>query len=426
MLKNKLVILTSLMVVTALSACGGKAQESVFSSSMRPTRPDTDMVIPQKDNEEIIKDENVVAPKELMLNHKVVGLYVGEKFQLSGLEQAYHTGDNLSFVSQDETIATVSENGEITGVKAGETSVEVADKNNPDLKVEVPIYVHAEVTSTRPRNRLVTALEEIDDSGLRSIVDHELYEKRLYKNGVLQTYDRYDQHLIASYPDAYFRIAETDAEVRTEGGAVTFTEYEWVFNTNKYYDTYVYHQVGDIKTFFPVSTVSYMDKERYVPMFEILDNLFTSGSSIFSNLFSNAKVSGFLEYVTNNYSNVQKNKYGSMGDNTNFANGEGSFLFDCKVTYADDTASQDDESRYGIPYGTPCPTVYNLRFQVVKNQVIGYTNHGVMSYVIGDDQYEEVYDIDHFYERITDENKASFITIPDKSEYTMVDSLFAI
>ena len=364
-------------------------------------------------NEKVF-DEEAVQPKELLLNHKTVAMAVEETYQLSGIQQAHHDGKSLTFKSADPAVASVDETGLITGVAAGQTTIEVADKNNPELKKSVPVYVEPE--TTRPKT-ILSRLAAIDESSLTAIVDHNMYEKRLYKNGVLQSYDRYDEHLVASYDDAYFRIYETDGEIRTEGGSITFSEYDWIFNTNKFYDTLVYHQVGDIKTYYPVSTVSYMETSpRYQPMFDILDNLFVSGHSVFTNIFENAKLEGFLEYAQKNYSNVTKNMFAS--------DGEGNLIFDCTVNYDDTTADQDDETRYGIPFGTPTPSVYNLRFHVRDNKVMGYTNHGVMTYTIGEDEYEEVYDIDHLYERF-DEQKSQ-IVIPDKSQYTLVDYLFAI
>ena len=405
MKNSKAILLTLLISVGSLVGCNKSEQPGTDDGS----------VIPASDSEKVF-NEAAVQPKGLLLNHRTVALAIEEKVQLSAIEQTHHDGKNLTFKSADTAIASVDENGLITGVSKGQTTIEVSLKDNPELKVSVPVSVMEEL-KTRAANNMLAKLKDVNEDGLTEIVDHELYEKRIYKNGVLQSYDRYDQHLTASYDEAYFRITETDGEIRTEGGSITFTEYEWLFNTNKYYDTLVYHQVGDIKTYYPVSTVSYMeDSPRYQPMFDILDNLFVSGHEVFTSLFESAKLAGFLEYAANNYSNVQKNGFWSLG--------EGSMMFDCKVTYADDKASQDDETRYGIPYDTPCPTTYNLRFHVEDNKVLGYSNHGVMKYSIGEDNYEEVYDVDHLYERF-DEQKSQ-IVIPDKSQYTLVDYLFAI
>ena len=411
MRNTKALLLTLLIAVGTLAGCN---EEQLPEEQVLPDN--VDMVIPESDSEKVF-DEAAAQPKGLLLNHKNVGMAVGEKYQLSGIEQAHHDGKSLTFKSANEAIATVDENGLITGIANGKTTIEVADKADPNLKIEVPVSV-MELLKTRQLTSLLSSLSAINEDGLKSIVDHNMYEKRIYKNGVLQSYDRFDEHMVASYDDAYFRIYETDGEIRTEGGSITFSEYDWIFNTNKFYDTLVYHQVGDIKTYYPVSTVSYMNQSpRYQPMFDILDNLFVSGHEVFTNIFENAKLSGFLAYATKNYSNVIKGDFHSFGDGK-------SLLFDCVVNYDDDTASQDDETRYGIPFGTECPTTYNLRFHVEDNRVVGYTNHGVMTYTIGSDNYEEVYDIDHLYERIDDQK--SQIVVPDKSQYTLVDYLFAI
>ena len=310
----------------------------------------------------------------------------------------------------------------------GYTSIEVSDKAHPELKTTVPVYVYADL-KTRMSNNILNKLSAIEEDDLREVVDHELYQKKKYKNGVLQLSAIWDQNLIASYDEAYFRIVETDADIITEGANLTFKDYEWLFYTNPAYDTWCFHVNGETKNFFPVPTVSYMDQHlpRTAPMFDILDNIFVSGREIFTNMFENAKLKGMLEYATNDYTNVKKGITASIDDKSSSDLYDAStFMFECTVTYANDKASQDDESRYGIPFGTPTPTVYNLRFLVKDNQVVGWTNHGVMTYTIGDDEYQEVYDIDHFYERITDDNRASYINVPNPQEYSLVDYLFAI
>ena len=407
-MKNyKALLLTLLISTGSLIGCEGNNEQPL---------PDTDEItIPVSDSGKEF-DEAAIQPKGLLLNHRAVGMGVEETYQLSGIPQAHNDGTALTYKSMDASIATVDESGLITGVSVGETTIEVTDKFNPDLKISVPVYV-MEVLKQRAVNSKLNALSEINEDDLTAIVDHELYQKRIYKNGVLQSSGIWNQELIASYDDAYFRIRETDADVEAENGSMTFSDYDWIFNTNKFYDTLVYHQVGDIKTYYPVSTVSYMgESPRYKPMFDILDNLFVSGHEVFTNIFTNAKLKGMLEYAQSNYSNVKKVNF--------YSGGNGSLLFDCIVNYDNSTADQDDESRYGIPYGTPTPSVYNLRFHVQDNKMLGYTNHGVMTYTIGDDEYEEVYDIDHLYERF-DEQKSQ-VFIPDKSQYTLVDYLFAI
>ena len=433
---NKKVLL-SLALVGVLSACGTKTSPSTEASKNTIIDPiTTDIVIPEKESEETIEGEGAYATK-LLLNHRTIALHHNkaraesdprDTVQLQGLPQANHTGENLSFVSANPEIATVDENGLVTAISNGYTSIEVSDKAHPEVKTTVPVYVYADL-KTRVATSIINKLAAVDEDGLTEVVDHELYQKKKYKNGVLQLSAIWDQNLIASYDQAYFRIAETDADIITEGANLTFKDYEWLFYTNPAYDTWCFHTSGETKNFFPVPTVSYMDKHlpRTAPMFDVLDNIFVSGRDIFTNTFENAKLKGFLEYAQNNYSNVEKGFMASIDDTSSSQTYDATtFLFECKVTYANDKATQDDETRYGIPFDTPTPTVYNLRFLIKDNKVVGWTNHGVMTYTIGADQYEEVYDIDHFYERITDENRETFLAVPNPSEYSLVDYLFDI
>ena len=435
------------------------SSEEPASSSSEPSSSEeppvdpitTDIIIPSTEYDETI-EEPAAYRDDLLLNHQYISVVVdnGENESLStqqlrGLPQYLQPGTNLAFKSNDESIATVDANGVVKGIKQGETTIEVTVKDHPDVKRVVPVNVYKELrqaladpdepegdeqrgdvddsdTITDVLAQLTTASES---EVINEIVDHELYEKRIYKNNSLHMYSIWDQGLVCSVDDAYFRIYETDGDSKTDNGAMTFKDYEWVFNTNQYYDTYVFHTSGDVKNYYPVSTVSYMDQPRTEPMYEILDNLFTSGREIFTSTLEKPLLSSFLEYATKNYSNVTKNGFGAVLDDEGKPV-EGMMFFDCTIEFKDSTADQDDESRYGIPYGTPTPTTQQMRFTIKDNQVIGWSAHIITNYEIGNDKYQEVYDIDHLFERITDENRASYIFVPNIADYNLVDYLFAI
>ena len=439
---NKALFL-SLVSIASLAACDTKtsspstvAPESSITStessstaapstSQGPVAPDnTDIIIPTKESETTIEGEAAFG-NELLLNHRYITVSVGEELPQSsairGLARALSPANNLSYKMKDESIAKVDENGNITGVAQGETVLEVSDKDRPNLKQSVPVYVFAAVRE-RKTNAVQKYLKSVSETGLNEIVDHELYEKRIYKNKSLHMYTAWDQNFVCSKNEAYFRLYETDGDIKTDNGAISFKDYDWIFYNNEYYDTTVYHNVGGVKTYFPVSTTSYLGQPRITPVLEILDNMFTSGRDIFTNTLTNCKLESLLEYMTANYSNVVRGAYGVMyNDEEEVIND--SILFTCKITF-DSTADQDDEDRYGIPYGTPTPTVYNLTFTAKGGKLLGFSNHGVTTYKIGNDEYEEVYDIDHYYERITDENRNQFIVVPDTSSYRLAESLF--
>ena len=434
-MKNKFFLLTALTVVATLAGCQNKGGSSALSSvidnssdfnsssseTIKVEPISTDIYFPTQESSRDIPGDSVYAADKLLLNHRLVGVGIDEEVPLKGLKQVGNSGENLSFTSADPAIATVNENGLIKGIKKGVTSIEVADKDNPDLKKSVPVYV-GEKMSTRPRERLLTALGEVDETKLTEVAEHELYERTVYKNGKLYRYDCADEHLIASYDDAYFSVSGDEAEIKAEEGSLDFSKFAWIFNTNDYYDTYIYHQIGDFKNYLPISTVDYMGEKRYVPMLDVIDNIFVAGRKIFTNIFATDAISAKMTrmlYFAN----------GSMTDSSEFYSFEdNSLLYNCTMALSasGNTADLDDESNYGIPYGTPMPGIQKLRFVVKNKQLLSCAIYVEETYKIGDDQFKEILEIDYTFDRITNDNRDSFIIIPDTKEYTRVDSVFDV
>lgn len=414
-MNKKVLLLTSLLAVSCLASCGSNKQPSSAAPTSKKPQDNgipSEMMIPEAEGNPDVTNPAKVYPDELLLNHRVATLLEGEQYQLEAIDQFDYV-PNLSFTSKDTSVATVNEEGLITGVAGGETEILVADKDNPDFSYTVKVIVSPEISLDDAKD-LANTLGHVDETGLDKIVDYNMYEKRIYKNGDMVSYDRFDERMTVSKPDAYFRIWETDCEVRVKEGASDFTNYEWIFYTNPFYDTYIYHQTGDVKNYFPVATQSYMEQDRTEPLLAILDNLFVSGAEIFDNPFRNAKLGGFTDMVGAGYSNVSDEYYGSLGD--------GQMIYGCTVHFDDETADQDTETRYGIPYGTPTPATQAMRYAVKDNRVIALAIHLEETYTIGEDSYVEIYDIDHTYYDFDEDT----LYIPNKKDYTLVDSLFSI
>ena len=415
-MNKKIILLTSLLAISSLSGCGkNQPSSSVAPSSKAPqdNGVPTEMMIPEaNDGETQTFTPEATYPDELLMNHRYASLLVGETYELRAIDQ-FNYSPELVFKSADEQIATVNAEGVITGVNEGETEIEVSDKNNPEFKTSVSVIVSPEISEEEAKD-LAAAFMEIDESGYNKVIDYNMYEKTTYKNGEAVSYERFDERMSVSKPDAYFRIWETDCEIRVKDGSKDFTNFDWIFYTNPFYDTLVFHQVGDKKTYFPVATQSYMGKDRTEPLLAILDNLFVSGAGVFENPFNNALLSGFADMVGAGYSNVQDEYYGSLGD--------GQMIYGCTVIFDNQTADQDDESRYGIPYGTPMPATQAMRYTVIDDRVAALAVYLEEEYTIGDDEYLEVLEIDHTFYEFTDDSLA----VPNRKDYALVDSLFDI
>ena len=391
---NKKILLSSLAIITmVLTGCNNKKSSS---SSEQPDQP-----IPEQ------FDIGIAT------NYKSVGLFVEEQRQITVLKE-FKTPFKLKYTSLNPEIATVDENGLITAIAQGETQIAIQDLNRKNAGVFVPVQVVNKLKN-REAKPLWEALEPYAEAEVvDNFTDEEIYGKKIYKNGVMQKSMLWNQHMIYSKENAYFGIVETDLDSEVEGGSEAFSVQNWIFYTNEYYDTYTFHETGSAKTYYVAPTASYIGQDRTEPLMDLLDNLFTSGRAIYEQGFENY----CLEYIIDltGYSNVKNQKTGSTG--------EGNLVFSCSITFDDSYADQDDESRYGIPYGTPMPTVQNMNYVIKNNKLVDAYYDITTTYTIGSDEYVERYDIAHHIESFTEGNPE--LIYPNKDNFTLVDYLFAI
>ena len=418
---NKLLLLVSLLAISGLAGC-----DSAGGSASGNDQP-IDIVVPEANENKEYDGSAAKLPDEILLNHRMMSLLVDEEYQLAPIEQLNYSGKNLKYEVKDPEIASVDETGLVKGLKAGDSEIFVFDKDHPEFNTTVPLTVHAKMTNANASTLVEQIAKKANDENLVDIVDNEMYEKRIYKEEVdeegnkhlvLQSYDRYDQRMTLSYTNGYFRIWETDAEIKTQDGSIDFTNYEWIFYTNIYFDTYIYHQSGDVKNFLYVPTQSYEEGDIMKPIEDIIDNLFTSGKKILENTIKNAKISDFSNLVGSSSDQILE------GTQKSGSNGADELFFACGLSFESEVADQDTETRYGIPFGTPTPAKQYMRYTVKNNRLAHAALYLEEEYDIGEDHFVEKYNIDHLYEDIDEEK--SQIYVPDRKSYTQVGSIFDV
>ena len=100
-------------------------------------------------------------------------VYNGESAQLTwGIEPAYASNQKLKFTSADERIATVDENGVITGVAGGDTWVRAAATDGSNRQASVRIRVRQHLTGVHMRRR-VAYLEKGEMSVAGAVLEPE-------------------------------------------------------------------------------------------------------------------------------------------------------------------------------------------------------------------------------------------------------------
>lgn len=351
----------------------------------------------------------------LTSSQETIGLFVGEERNLNIFPEP-KTDFKLKFTSLNPEIATVDENGKVTAVAQGEAKIAVQDLNRDKAGTFIEVKV-VEKMKTRDANKIYKEMKTVGESEVvDNFTDEEFYEKTIYKEGVQQSYTFWNQHMIYSKENAYFGIVERDIDILKPDGAKTFADSSWIFYTNQYYDSYTFHVSHGQKNYYVASTTSYIGQPRTQPLYDILDNIFVSGHELYTQTFETAGLSYPIELAQASYSNVINQRGGSLGD--------GRLVFGCTVTFDDSVADQDDENRYGIPYGTPTPTTQDMLYVIENNKVVSTYIHLNTKYEINGEHYEEEYNITHSFKAFTEGNPE--LIYPNKDDYTLVDYLFAV
>lgn len=396
----------------------------------------TPIVVPDPDSTQTIDNTEKVWPDELLVNNRVVSLLQrgndeepgpSSTYQLEVLPQSGYAGNNVSFTSSDPTVASVSNNGLVTGLSSGEAVITIQDNDKADLKTEVKVYVSPEIDADAA-DALKTTFNELsatEDDKITSLIDNEMYVKTVYRtdaqnNTELYSYSRMDQRFVASKDDAYFRVWETDADVDAPQGAMhavgsmNFTNYDWIFHTDEYYETYIFHESGDIKTYLDVPTQNYLDIEghtRVDPLLDILDNIFNSGKSLFQNIFDKARLDFLTQLI--GYGRAKNTHYGQRGENC--------FFLDTTLRF-DDKSTLDDENRYGIPYNSDDIVDQRMIFTVENNRIVALDLELDETYSYGGYDYHAIYTISHEYKDLSSDK--SELYVPPFKDYTEVADIF--
>lgn len=345
-----------------------------------------------------------------LIKNATTGVLEGETFQLvSSTLPRTAIKAKLTYSSSDATVASVNADGLITALKAGEATI-TAKSYDEKVTKTCRVFVY-ETLSKSKANKVVQGIkakqtEQSIASNLDKIYLQEKFDSYLLKDGVLQNEDVYDQYMYVGKNDAYLRIgAKQEKEIKTEGGSASFTDWEWVFYTNASYDTYIFHILGNTKTYMVADSTSYVGKSRFTALSSILDSFFTSGSAIVTNQYTDVIGSDELGYVTS----AKKNG----------SNKDGELFSSMSATYKNQTADIDDENNYYIPAETKYDINISIDSIFQDNVMYGKKLIQEMIYQKDGATYNKVYDIEDQYQI-----KDVEFFYPNKTEYVQVDSIF--
>ena len=347
----------------------------------------------------------------MRVQEKLLPLFVGETADLHVDTFPRVLRAKAVFSVADTSIATVSEEGVVTAVAAGQTTLTVCNSDGAVTK-EIPIVVsEANLKTSTKRSTLINNITKKQKSdGLANVDKVRIYENSdelRFLNGTQIRHINEDQEMVISKSDAFFAIYGYDKEVKCSDGSVTIQDWGWIMYTNEYFDTYCFHIDGYTKNYCVVSTTSFVEKEggRWAALCGVLDNLFISGHGIMTNYMEYSVGADVLS--AGNASGTTK--AGSLGD--------GNFMY----TYGEagtDTVTAKEEDDIDIPAGTPGAYVFKLKM---------YYDQYIAQYREMTSDYDYTLEDGNIistktHRRMTFDHSLTEIEYPNKDNYSKVDT----
>lgn len=393
MKKRLLTLLTSAVGIVALSACAGNLKDlgtNVESFNF----PGTGYI-----------ENDYFALKSLSYDLKV-----GESkaIEIETFPSSYKE-EQLTFVSEDPSIVSVSEKGVLTANKLGFTNVTVSSKDG-----SVSSIVRAVVTGTsdeaeETKKSIVEKYNSTDYSSPTRFVRYEYSEEFYSCEGVL---DHGSKSLEAMYYDSeagYFAVDGPYVTYKVPGGQPEVSDGKWIFYTiNDGLYVRMIHITSSTKNYFDLNTSSYLTYDDAVRA--VLNILFVSGEKI---------VNDAME------------AYDGKEDFQSFASYSGTKIYgvDDKsvyVTYDEANSGEvveaDDEiNYYDIPAGTIYSYVYHEEFLNsdcrTKNLIVDMT----MSYKRDGKNWTRTFNRNQLFEEDFEIVK---VQNPKDNGYKLVDSVY--
>lgn len=316
-------------------------------------------------------------------------LSVGEtkRIALNTLPEQYAL-NQIEYTSNDETVATVDELGNILGVSKGVTTIDVTSKDN-EVSTRVLVSVSDPISGEDAAPIASAILGKYDAAHVfpNKYFKREYSEDYYVKNGKEQYSSKSFETMAYDATRGYLMIQSEDLIKRVEGGAYEKLSGKWIFYVKNQTSTRFIHVTPTAKTFIDISTGGYTDKSQVIV--DILNMFFSSGEK-----FLNDDLSSFDGREDANTflsdTNDDAMTYSTAGGNN--------LYYSCEE-YGGGTISTLEELDYvDIPAGT----TYNGRFKedgIFQNDIqTAYSFEQGFSYQLGEDHWERHFNRSAYFE----------------------------
>ena len=354
------------------------------------------------------------APTSLDVSKKKISLGVGEETSfITRISPVIAYDAKLVYESDNTAVATVSEAGVIKGVAIGNANITVKYEKNHNISHVVPVSVFnrlgakSEDLTTAVSNMLAAQgeLEEIDTVHMSEYRDYYVLKDGVKVYNSIEYTNTYE-----SKSNAFFYYGWHEDTMKVAGGNFEPSDGAWIINTDKGFDTHVYHVSGTTKTTLVVPTQSYMDTGTRIDCVQkLLSTLFRDADELFNEAYEDALSTKDLGEEFTNFRHLVTGGY--VGENV--------VGYSLTQNGYHETVKPEDESDYNIPAGTD--TILDITLHYTWRNALMVTMEIIQS---------QSYDLDGSHYSVVAEIYRSFETsnvnlpYPVESEYREVENLY--
>ena len=331
-MKKHVTLLMSAVAILSLSACAKKGSDILPSGKYGETD------FPGKG----YTDRDYIALKHLVMNIKA-----GESRQIDieTFPESYAL-TSLEFVSKNSAVATVNENGVVTGVASGIADIEVNAKDG-SFSNKVRVAVSKRSSAEESKDVMDAIQANYDDPSYKSptkMIRYEYsvesYECEGVRDHAMESYEimGYDAN------EGYFFVEGPTLYYKTPQGHPELADGKWIFYPiNQGVKTRLIHITPTSKNYFDINTAGYDSYDRIIR--DIMNFFFVSGEKILTNMLED-------------FEGIKT--FGYASDSTIYAVNDNSILIDLTEAGSNQVVDADDEINY---YDIPADTVYSYSFR---------------------------------------------------------------
>lgn len=334
-------------------------------------------------------------------------LAVGESKQMS--IETFPENYKVNFVSSNPEVVTVSESGELTGVKKGYAEIKVSSTDGSvSSNVKVVVSEACEKESVQGVIDSIGAYYQTYTEPTKC-TRYEYSEEFYYREGVQEYGSKSVEALGYDSEEGYFFVEGPYMVYRVPGGSPEVSNGKWLFySINDGMAVRMIHITSTEKNYFDLNTASYETNDAAIK--DILNCFFVSGEKIVNDMFEDFGGKTDFEEFTS----ISTMKYYSVDDNSLY------------VSYDETSKNQivdmDDEINYfNIPTGTYYSYVYNQQEFYVDGGCSILSANMTMSYKLGEENWQRMFNRSQIY---YPEVKIEKVSKPGDNGYKLVDTMY--